>query len=123
VLESSASTLSDEKPNVTRDFRQVVVELVVPTVQAANHSLRKSLCVQLDVPKRHDFIVAAMVEKHGNPFRQPGAEILRELEISTVPTAFVGFWHLTDVPQHCTFPAVARQQADIAYVLAFALAT
>jgi hypothetical protein len=82
VLASSASTLSDEKPNVARDFRQVVVELVVPTVQAANHSLRKSLCVQLDVPKRHDFIVAAMVEKHGNPFRQPGAEIFGKLEIA-----------------------------------------
>ena len=55
-----------ELPNVSRNFGDPVVELMIAACQATHLCAGNTASVQLDVRKWHGVVIAAMIEEDGD---------------------------------------------------------
>lgn len=71
--------------NVTRDFREIIVELMITICQSAHAGARDGFGIQRDTCNRCDFILVAMIQEHRDARWQARGEVRSRLDVLALP--------------------------------------
>src|SRR5262245_25464057 len=78
--------------NVTRDFREIVIQLMVTPHQPPHVSAWNGARVQLDMRNGDNVVILTMIQEHWNPSRQPLGETGLRHTVFTRPAALTNEW-------------------------------
>jgi hypothetical protein len=83
---NGAARLADRK-DVSRNVAHIVVELVIPAYQRADHGVRKRFRIEMNMGSGHLGVLSAVIEKEGNAGRKTPGDVLEFADAIARPTA------------------------------------
>jgi hypothetical protein len=68
---------SSQKADISGNLGQIVVELVIPAAEPMNDRTGYRSLIKIDMRKRRNVVIAAVIEMDGRLWRQSSAEACR----------------------------------------------